>query len=191
MINQLLQQDQHWFNAINQGLANPVFDVLMPILRNRLTWLPLYVLLTYLAIKKFGRTGGLMLLFGILCFAIADYSSASILKPWVARLRPCNTPGLSVRTLLDCGTGFSFPSSHAANHFALAVFFAMLFGKHFKWAIVWPLFWAFSIAFAQVYVGVHFPIDVISGASIGTLIGLVLGYIFKHFFSTTLWKSGK
>jgi membrane-associated phospholipid phosphatase len=191
MINQLLQLDQLWFTAINQGLANPVFDVLMPILRNRLTWLPLYLLATYFAIKKFGRVGGFMLLFGILCFAIADYSSASILKPWVARLRPCNTPGLSVRTLIACGTGYSFPSSHAANHFALAVFFAMLFGKHFKWAILWPLLWAFSIAFAQVYVGVHFPIDVISGACIGSLIGIALSYIFKHFFSTELWKSGK
>jgi len=182
MINQLIQLDQHWFSTINQGLANPVFDVLMPILRNRLTWVPLYLVATYFAIKKFGRVGGFMLLFGVLCFALADYTSASILKPWVARLRPCNTPGLSVRTLVDCGTGFSFPSSHASNHFALAVFFAVLFGRQFKGAISGPLFWAFSIAFAQVYVGVHFPIDVISGAGIGTLIGLLMGYIFKHFF---------
>jgi membrane-associated phospholipid phosphatase len=191
MINQLIQLDQQWFSAINQGLANPVFDVLMPILRNRLTWVPLYLLVTYFAIKKFGRTGGFMLFFGVLCFALADYTSASILKPWVARLRPCNTPGLSVRSLVNCGTGFSFPSSHASNHFALAVFFVVLFGRHFKWAIVLPLFWAFSIAFAQVYVGVHFPVDVMSGACIGALIGIVLGYIFKNFFSTDLWKSGR
>lgn len=191
MINQLLQLDQQWFSAINQGIANPVFDVLMPILRNRLTWVPLYLVATYFAIKKFGRTGGFMLLFGVLCFALADYTSASILKPWVARLRPCNTPGLSVRSLVNCGTGFSFPSSHASNHFALAVFFVVLFGRQFKLAIVLPLFWAFSIAFAQVYVGVHFPIDVMSGACIGALIGIVLGYIFKNFFSTDLWKSGR
>ena len=191
MINQLIQLDQQWFSVINQGLANPVFDVLMPILRNRLTWVPLYLLATYFAIKKFGRTGGFMLLFGVLCFALADYTSASILKPWVARLRPCNTPGLSVRSLVNCGTGFSFPSSHATNHFALAVFFVVLFGRHFKWAIVLPLLWAFSIAFAQVYVGVHFPVDVMSGACIGALIGIVLGYIFKNFFSIDLWNSGK
>jgi undecaprenyl-diphosphatase len=191
MINQLIQLDQQWFSAINQGLANPVFDVLMPILRNRLTWVPLYLLATYFAIKKFGRTGGFMLLFGVLCFALADYTSASILKPWVARLRPCNTPGLSVRSLVNCGTGFSFPSSHATNHFALAVFFVVLFGRQFKWAIFLPLFWAFSIAFAQVYVGVHFPVDVLSGACIGALIGIVLGYIFKNFFSIDLWKSGR
>jgi undecaprenyl-diphosphatase len=90
-----------------------------------------------------------------------------------------------VRTLVDCGTGFSFPSSHASNHFALAVFFVVLFGRHFKWAIVLPLLWAFSIAFAQVYVGVHFPVDVMSGACIGALIGIVLGYIFKNFFQLT------
>ena len=191
MINHLIQLDQQWFSAINQGLANPVFDVLMPILRNRLTWVPLYLLASYFAIKKFGRTGGFMLLFGVLCFALADYTSASILKPWVARLRPCNTPGLSVRSLVNCGTGFSFPSSHATNHFALAVFFVVLFGRQFKWAIVLPLLWAFSIAFAQVYVGVHFPVDVMSGACIGALIGIVLGCIFKNFFSIDLWNSGK
>jgi undecaprenyl-diphosphatase len=191
MINQLIQLDQHWFSAINSGLANPVFDILMPILRNRITWIPLYLLACYLAVKKFGLRGGYMLLFGLLCFAFADYTTASLLKPWIARLRPCNTPDLSVRTLIDCGTGYSFPSSHAANHFALAVFFVALFGKKSKWAIFLPLIWAFSIAFAQVYVGVHFPIDVIIGGVIGTLIGLGFGYLFHHFFSKELWKSGK
>ncbi|MFM6954749.1 MAG: phosphatase PAP2 family protein [Sphingobacteriaceae bacterium] len=191
MINQVIQLDQQWFSAINEGLANPVFDVLMPILRNRLTWVPLYVLASYVAIKKFGRTGGYMLLFGILCFALADYTTASLLKPWVARLRPCNTPGLSVRSLIACGTGYSFPSSHAANHFALALFFVVLFGRNSIWSSLLPLFWAFCIAFAQVYVGVHFPIDVIAGGAIGALIGLGFGYLFHHFFAKELWKSGK
>ena len=95
-----------------------------------------------------------------------------------------------MRTLVDCGTGFSFPSSHAANHFALALFFVVLFGKTSKGSIIVPLFWAFSISFAQIYVGVHFPVDVMSGACIGAVIGIVLGYIFKRFFSTDLWKSG-
>lgn len=187
----LLQLDHFWFKAINQGLSNPIFDVLMPLIRNRFTWVPLYLIAAYLALKKYGKAGGFVLLFGLLCFALADFTSASLMKPWVARLRPCNTPGLTVYSLIPCGTGFSFPSSHAANHFALAVFFATLFSGKFKWAIILPLFWAFSIAFAQVYVGVHFPIDVFVGAILGSMVGFGMGVIFSRLNDKMQWNFGK
>lgn len=187
----LLQLDNYWFKLLNQGLSNPVFDVLMPILRNRFTWVPLYLIAVYFAVKRYGRTGWYVLLFGVLCFALADYASASILKPWVARLRPCNTPGLFVRSLIPCGSGFSFPSSHAANHFALAVFFVVLFAKRSFWVFALPLLWACSIAFAQVYVGVHFPIDVATGAALGSAVGICMGVVFKSLKDKLGWNFGK
>ena len=74
--------------------------------------------------RNYGKKGWLILLFAIITFGITDYFSSSIIKPSVERLRPCNDPELKkeVNNLIACGTGYSFPSSHAANHFGLAIF---------------------------------------------------------------------
>jgi membrane-associated phospholipid phosphatase len=193
MLDQLIQLDHQWFQAINQGLSNPFFDWLMPLLRNRYNWIPLYAALIYYCVKNFGKTGWLMILFFLLSFGIADYSSASIIKPAVERLRPCNEPVFSeqINVLVRCGSGYSFPSSHAANHFALALFFIVLFRKRSKWIVPLALLWAASIGFAQVYVGVHFPIDVTFGGLLGASVGGLLGLLFLKIRPEEIWKSGK
>jgi undecaprenyl-diphosphatase len=84
--------------------------------------------------------------------------------------------------LLDhCSGGFSFTSSHAANHFGLAMFLFISLNPLFK-KYTWLFFvWAAMIAYAQVYVGVHYPVDVLAGAIIGLLVGKLNGNIFKKF----------
>ncbi|MEY2901476.1 MAG: hypothetical protein RLY89_582, partial [Bacteroidota bacterium] len=90
-----------------------------------------------------------------------------------------------VRLLLpNCGSGYSFTSSHATNHFAFAVFIFITMGQvlgKWKWAF---LFWAGSVAYAQVYVGVHYPIDVLVGGLLGTLIGFISANLFQQRFPT-------
>jgi undecaprenyl-diphosphatase len=76
------------------------------------------------------------------------------------------------RLLLDhCSGGFSFTSSHAANHFGLAMFIVMTLQPLLKNYRYLFLFWAAIISYAQVYVGVHFPLDVFAGAIIGISVG--------------------
>jgi undecaprenyl-diphosphatase len=78
-----------------------------------------------------------------------------------------------------CGSGFSFVSNHATNHFGMGVFsFVTLRHVIGKWAWLGPL-WAFSIAYAQVYVGIHYPLDIIAGAGLGTLFGISTGTLFN------------
>ncbi|MBK8556199.1 MAG: phosphatase PAP2 family protein [Lewinellaceae bacterium] len=72
---------------------------------------------------------------------------------------------------VSCGGGYSFTSSHAANHFAVAVFLAAVFGGLSRWLRPGLLLWAAVISFAQVYVGVHYPGDVLAGALLGAIIG--------------------
>lgn len=192
MLDHLINFDHQFFLAINQGLANPLFDWLMPLLRNKYFWFPLYLFLIIFLVKKYGKNGILCIIFLLITFAIADSFSAALIKPWVERLRPCNEPGFnaSIRSLVACGTGFSFPSSHAANHFAIAAFLSTVFAR--RWSpLYWLAYcWAFSIAFAQVYVGVHFPIDVTVGALLGTGIGYLTGSIFYVTCMEKVWKSG-
>ncbi len=155
-------------------------DAVCPYLRNQWFWAPLYLFLLVFSVKNFGRRGWLWCLAFLLTFAVADFVSASLIKPYFLRIRPCNDPNFAdvIRSLVPCGSGHSFPSTHATNHFALGVFAAITLHKKYK--IVWPLalLWAASVAFSQVYVGVHYPLDVMFGAILGTIIGTIAGRLF-------------
>jgi len=180
MLDTLIHFDQQLFFAINHGLSNPFFDWLMPLLRNKYFWSPLYLFLIIYFIRKYGRTGLLIIVFMGLTFAITDAVNSRFIKAAAERLRPCNDPDIKsqVISLVDCGTGYSFPSSHAANHFGLAMFLILVF--YHKWKGILPvgLIWAASISFAQVYVGVHYPLDVIAGTILGCITGYLTGTIF-------------
>jgi membrane-associated phospholipid phosphatase len=70
-----------------------------------------------------------------------------------------------IRLLVPCGSGFSFPSSHAVNNVAFATFVAY---HYRRWA--WLLFlYAFLMCLSRVVVGVHYPSDVAAGAVVGFL----------------------
>lgn len=167
---------------INRDLANPFFDMLMPLLREKYFWIWLYVLLIFLAVKN-DRRWLMFILLGLATFALCDFTSASLIKPFVQRVRPCNDVriGQLVRQVVSCGSGYSFVSSHAANHFGLAMVFGNYLKRFYPKPFIMPLFlvWAGSIAFAQVYVGVHYPLDVVCGALLGIVIGIWINRLFN------------
>ena len=53
MIETLVSLDKTLFIAIHQDMANTIFDFVFPLLREPLTWLPLYLFFGYMAIKKY------------------------------------------------------------------------------------------------------------------------------------------
>ena len=180
MIEDFLKLDQQLFHAINTGLSNVFFDWLMPILRNKYTWVPLYIFIIAFAIKTYKLKGLYLTLFLAVTVGIADFGSSSILKPTFNRLRPCNDIEIqkTVIARVPCGLGKSFPSTHASDHFAIAIFLIMIFYKKWKPIISIAIIWAFLICFAQVYVGVHYPFDVIVGMLFGSLIGFFMAKLF-------------
>jgi undecaprenyl-diphosphatase len=192
MLEQLIQFDQNLFFTINHGLSNSFFDWLMPALRNRFFWTPLYLFIIIFSIRTYGKQGWIMILFLGLTFGCTDFISSSLIKPTVQRLRPCNDPEIKsdVKNLIDCGSGYSFPSSHASNHFGLAVFLIVMFFS--KWKLILPigLLWAASISFAQVYVGVHYPVDILAGAILGGMIGFIMGKILLASKTFGTWNPG-
>lgn len=168
--------DYRLFHFINTELANSILDYLAPVFRERLTWIPLYLLLIAIIIYRFRLKSLVIIAFAILAVGSSDYISSSIIKPIVKRVRPCRDAKLegNVRVLINCGSGYSFPSSHAANHFALACFLSLSVFKKRKSVVIALYIWAGLIAFSQVYVGVHFPVDVTSGAIFGIFIAILL-----------------
>lgn len=173
-----------WY-YINTQWINDFFDILMPFLRNQWTWAPLYLFLAIFMPVNYGRKGLMWCVFFIMAFAMGDFISASIIKPYYVRLRPCNNPYIKdvVHLLVPCGSGLSFPSSHATNHFAMGIFSAVSLQKKARWIWIAALLWAFSVAYAQVYVGVHYPGDVLVGAILGTTIGLLVGYMYNRVYN--------
>lgn len=143
----------------------------MPIMRDRRTWIPVYLLIVWALYQRFKLPkAAWILVAGILAVAVANTLAAELIKPLVKRERPCKVE-LEARTLVNCGNGYSFPSAHATNHFAISVFLMLIFGRRPKWLGAVLLGWATLVAYAQVYVGVHYPSDVLAGAVLGTLIG--------------------
>jgi len=179
----ILSLDQILFSWINQDLANPFLDAIMPYWREKMTWIPLYAGILIISFLKFSWKKALVfiiLLAGTV--GVADQISSQWIKKSVKRVRPCNDQLLKkeVHLLVDCGSGYSFTSSHATNHFAIASFIAFaLFSNKKMWRIL-LLFWAGSIAFGQVYVGVHYPLDVTIGAILGILIGWGMLWLFWY-----------
>lgn len=179
-MQEILQFDTWLFLKIHQGLSNDFFDWIMPLLRNRFFWIPLYLFIIIFCLRKYKKTGVYIIAGALLTFAIGDLTASRIIKPAINRLRPCNEPSLSTQIIhrVPCGAGKSFPSAHATNHFGIAVFFIGVFYR--KWKAILPigLFWAAIISFAQIYVGVHYPIDVLCGTFLGIGIGLLTSNIY-------------
>jgi len=161
------------FQGVNAGMSNALFDAVLPWCRERWFWAPAYVFLVAFTVLNFGKRGWLVVLGLVLAVGIADFTSSSIIKKNVQRLRPCNEPALEkvVVERVPCGGGYSFTSSHATNHFAAAFYVIGLFGAMARWIRPAVIGWAALIAFSQVYVGVHYPLDVMAGAVLGMLIG--------------------
>ena len=181
MITALQQLDTELFLKIHRGLSNDFFDWLMPLLRNRFFWAPLYLFVIIFCVKQYQKTGYYIIGMLLFTFAMGDLIATRLIKPLLLRVRPCNDTSLADEIIrrVPCGNGYSFPSAHATNHFALAVFFICVIYPKWKPVLPLGLAWAASISFAQVYVGVHYPVDVTVGGLLGTCIGFFSFYIFQ------------
>ena len=130
------------FVFCNTTIANPLFDATMPYFTDwhkfwigRIIFGVCWILLLWKGGKK-GRIIGMMM---IPLVVITDQLASSVIKPLFAMPRPCHTvDGAQVmsplRLLVDCGSGYSFPSSHATNNTAMAVLLSM---HYRRWTPLW------------------------------------------------------
>jgi undecaprenyl-diphosphatase len=172
----------HWlFERINQDLANPVFDVVLPFLTdlNHNPYLPYAVLALILAWIFKQRYRALMWIVTlVIAIGLSDLVSYRVIKTLADRNRP-EQAGVHVVLRTDHHSGSSFPSNHAANAFAGA---SVLSGAFPVGTPFWFLI-AALIAISRVYVGVHFPLDVLAGGALGWVIGFGTKIILREWIT--------
>ena len=164
------------------GSDSLYLDGVMWTLSQTVTWVPLMLLIAYILFKNFERQHVLLyLLAGALLIFATDQLSAHVIKPYFGMWRPTHDPSLA--GMVDVVSGYrgglyGFLSSHAANTFAGAMYFALLFRSR---NVSLSLFcYAILASYSRIYLGVHFPLDIFAGALFGLLMGL-LGYLLVHF----------
>ena len=163
-----------------QTLRTPVLDQVMcwitKLGNGGAIWILLAVAL--LVIPRTRKTG--MILAAAL--AVNVILCNGILKPLIARVRPCEV-NTAIRLLILRPADYSFPSGHTAASFAaVAALFAAKERKLWKPTLVL----AILIAFSRLYLYVHYPTDILGGI----VLGVAGGYVGKWLVEKLFYKKG-
>lgn len=170
---------------IVNGAHSPFFDSVMWCISGRWIWVPFYAVLAYLLFRRMSwkRASICLVTIGLIILA-ADQTCATLIRPEIGRLRPANlnNPLSSFVHVVNSYRGgrYGFPSCHAANTFALAVFMSLVI-RH-KWFTVMMFSWAFVVSYSRMYLGVHYFGDLFCGATIGSLFAVLFYYLQNYLF---------
>lgn len=190
MIEFLEEIDHSIVLAIN-GWHSSTMDEIMWWISAKITWIPLYILLAYLAYKKLS-TKNLFLFLGLigLTISITDLASVHLFKNVFLRYRPSHNLMLSEQLhfyLMSSGKyykggEYGFISSHAANFFAIITFTHLVLKTSYPKLIFPLLLIGLLIAYSRIYLGVHYFSDVFVGALVGSLIAyLIYRFVYLRY----------
>ncbi len=150
-----------WFQALRNGLTDPLVAFYTHLGDHGLVWIGLCALLLCLPRT---RRAGLAGAFALVCSLLL---TNVLIKPLMARPRPwLVVEGLWA--LVFEGDPNSFPSGHTSAAFAAALAWWHTLPRKWGWV---GLGAAGLMGLSRLYVGVHFPTDVLCGALVGTLCG--------------------
>ena len=186
MLEQIVQLDKELFLFLN-GLGTPSWDGFWMFVTNKLSSIPVYVILLALAYKQIGLRKTLVVVATVAILILVTDQLANFFKYGVQRLRPCyDNEVIDLMRLVksSCGGKFGYFSAHASNSFAIASFFTFLLRLNFKYIGFLLFFWAAIVAYSRIYIGVHFPLDVVTGI----VIGLGMSWLFAKLYIFALHK---
>ena len=139
------------YKLINQTLTSPLLDTIMVFASSKYGWLPLYLLLVFLLLKKKPlKTGLVKVLLLIAAFGISDSFTSRVVKPLFKRQRPYMHSQYEARLPLvvenregfieDNRKNYGFVSSHASNFFAVLTLAGILLSLSVRNSCIGRLF---------------------------------------------------
>ncbi len=173
--------DTNLFLLLN-GNGGPVMDSVMHILSGRATWIPLYLLILWMAMRRYGWRYSLALLAVAAIGVAACDQTCNLLKEGLKFLRPTHTPAIAdlVHTVNGYHGGlYGTASSHAANSLVLIIISSAAL-KDRRYIATMSL-WLLAVCYSRIYLGVHFPSQILFGLLVGTLFGTVLRHLFAKY----------
>jgi len=178
-----------FFNHLNI----PLLDFIFYWISEKWIWVPFYVFLAWLVIRKYKQNSIWIFIFVAAAIAASDQIASGLIKENVKRLRPCHEPSImnEIHIVMGyCGGPYGFISSHATNTFTLAAFLIRLIPDSFRGFVSMMWIWAAVVSFSRIYLGVHYPGDVIVAIILGLLIGKIFANVcFKVMDKKSLIKS--
>lgn len=178
MLETLKEIDTQWFLWINSHHTTAL-DWTMWTLSQHWSWAVVIVLaFMLLTLRQEPRRWWLVAVGVVLCFLLADQGSV-LIKDTVCRLRPCHALEDVRMFRTHCGGQYGFVSSHAANAFAVALFFVLRYWKRMKrqWPLLLLIVWALATSYSRAYLGKHYPGDLVCGAILGCIIALIVWWL--------------
>lgn len=178
MLETLKEIDTQWFLWINSHHTTAL-DWTMWTLSQHWSWAVVIVLaFMLLTLRQEPRRWWLVTVGVVLCFLLADQGSV-LIKDTVCRLRPCHALEDVRMFRTHCGGQYGFVSSHAANAFAVALFFVLRYWKRVKrqWPLLLLIVWALATSYSRAYLGKHYPGDLVCGAILGCIIALIVWWL--------------
>ncbi len=167
-LERLREVDVAGFYLINGTLRNEFFESVMPFITDKWNFAaPLGILLVLVFLFR-PRRDRILAVSAIAVVLLADVST-HFLKDLFHRVRPCHTlPQVHLLKAAVCTGSFSFPSNHASNMFAIAVFLSY----NYRRLVIPSFITAALIGYSRIYLGAHYPADVMAGVIWGALVGL-------------------
>ncbi len=185
MIETLTSLDEQILLFFN-GNHTLFMDEVMSLITSKWIWLPFYLLLIDMLFRKLGpKYAALTLLAVVLAILMTDQICASVIRPVIGRLRPCNpdNPIFGAITLVKDiqPRSYSWPSCHAANTFALATLLSCVMRSRKFTAFIF--IWAVIVSISRLYCGVHYPTDILCGAAFGSVFGYLSLVIVSRLYT--------
>jgi undecaprenyl-diphosphatase len=178
LLESILQKDRELLVFLN-NLGSEQWDGFWLFITNQFNWIPLFLLVFFLIIKRFGwKKGGVIILTMAILVAFSDQFT-NLIKDTTQRLRPLNDPRISdqLRTLIH-PRSYSFISGHATTSTFFATYTILLMRQRYRYIWLLALF-PILFSYSRVYLGVHYPIDIICGIITGIVLGRLYYYIVK------------
>jgi undecaprenyl-diphosphatase len=185
MTDWVLAADRALFALVNQTLAWPPLDGVFVVVTHKFFYLGAAALAAVFLPARYRLAGLYCAIAAAVAVGLADASTARLLKPLCARVRPPFALE-TVRLLLPHQPPSpSFPSAHAANTFA----FAFVVFTEYKRVGAALFAVALVVSYSRVYVGVHYPLDGLGGAAWGVFVGVcvVSGRFYLGAFARRWW----